>query len=273
MTSVVSRSRCPRCAKEGKDNSENNLVTYDDGHVHCYSCSYHRGGDVLYSIKYKLKATDHANQLVDNLPHYSDSDSNATFDIPERPLQWLHGYGITDDEIHSNQIWYDLRKDLLVFPIYNGSRLMATSARYFGSLPKHPKYLTSGLKNNHFKLFARRESDVYVLVEDFVSAIKVGRHFNCIPLLGCVAPVRLVLSLVPSRPILRLWLDSDKNISSIDQVQRMRQYIPDCASILTEKDPKCYDDSTIKKIVNAYTPELAPSDTESTSRIYSLPQV
>jgi hypothetical protein len=270
---VLSRSRCPRCAKDGKDNSANNLVTYADGHVHCYGCSYHKGGDVLYSIKHKLGNKHVDNALLTSLPHYSDSDSNATYNLPERPLQWLHGYGITDDEIHSNQIWYDLRKDLLVFPIYNGVQLMATSARYFGTNSKHPKYLTSGLKNNHFKLFARNESDVYVLVEDFVSAIKVGRHFNCIPLLGCVAPIRLVLSLVPSRPILRLWLDPDKNLSSVNQVQHMLQFLPNCASILTEHDPKDYSDAQIKRIIFDYTPELAPSDTESTSRIYSLPTV
>lgn len=34
--------RCPRCAEEGRDTSEDNLGVYDDGHAYCFSCEYYR---------------------------------------------------------------------------------------------------------------------------------------------------------------------------------------------------------------------------------------
>ena len=37
---LVKREACPECKKLGKDNSEDNLAIYDDGHKYCYACSY-----------------------------------------------------------------------------------------------------------------------------------------------------------------------------------------------------------------------------------------
>lgn len=35
---VISSGRCPECAKYGRDLSEDNLKTYDDGHSYCFGC-------------------------------------------------------------------------------------------------------------------------------------------------------------------------------------------------------------------------------------------
>jgi hypothetical protein len=204
------------------------------------------------------------------MPHspLSDSDSTATFQIPALARRWLDSYEITEEETHSLGVWYDLSKDLLIFPIYDGSRLVCTNGRYFGSNPAYPKYITWGLKSNHYKLFPQRESNIYVLVEDFVSAIKVGRSFNCIPLLGSTIPPRLIFSLVPSHPILRIWLDPDKNQEAIKQAQIARQWHPNCGTIITEMDPKDYTDAGIKDEV-----ESTLSDFEKLSASWNIQQI
>ena len=38
---VVHRERCPSCGVEG-DGAADNLAVYDDGHVHCFACGFHR---------------------------------------------------------------------------------------------------------------------------------------------------------------------------------------------------------------------------------------
>src|SRR5258708_1285241 len=38
---LIRRERCPKCAEEGRDTSEDNLGVYDDGHVYCFSCQYY----------------------------------------------------------------------------------------------------------------------------------------------------------------------------------------------------------------------------------------
>lgn len=198
----------------------------------------------------------------------SDSDSSATFALPTPALDWLRSYSITEKEIHQADIWYETSKDYLVFPIYDGSKLICYNARYFGSRIGHPKYITWGNKNGFFKLFPQPQSNIYVLCEDFVSAIKIGRQYNCIPLLGCLIPHKLILSLIPSRPTLRIWLDPDMHSAAINQTQRCLQYHQDCATIVSTKDPKEHTDQEIRDYI-----ESSLSNTESLSRIYSLPEV
>jgi hypothetical protein len=267
----LARTKCPHCAKLGKDNASDNLAVYPDGHSYCYSCGYTIRAPLLRSLHSKVNPLKYGHSGGNlNMPYSprSDSDSVATFNLPRPARDWLDSYGITETETHHYNIWYDLEKDYLVFPIYDGPRLVCTNSRYFGSNPKHPRYITWGLKNRHFKLMPSQTSSVYVLVEDFVSAIKVGRQFNCIPLLGSYIPNNLILSLISSKPILRIWLDPDKSTEAMVAVQKARQYIKNCGTILSNKDPKDYNDQEIKDYV-----ESTFSNSEELSRIYSLPEV
>lgn len=56
MSEVINRSRCPRCASNGKDVSSDNLAVYSDGHTHCFACGYHTSstGDVVETVITKL---------------------------------------------------------------------------------------------------------------------------------------------------------------------------------------------------------------------------
>lgn len=136
-------------------------------------------------------------------------------------------------------------------PVLDGDRIVTVSCRNFGV--RGPKYLTKG-KKDYFKV-VRPEvpSDVYVLVEDYLSAIKVGRITNCIPLLSAHAPRKLILSLIGKASLLRFWLDRDKATEAAKQAAKARQWIANCATIVTELDPKEYDDNQIKDILNEST--------------------
>lgn len=266
----MKRSRCPRCAEQGNDLSSNNLATYPDGHSYCYACKYYQPGSIVNQLQSKLRSSSHGTNSSSStsLNSLSDSLPSSTYNLPINAATWLNSYGISKDEIHKAGIWYDTSKDYLVFPIYDGTKLVCYNARYFGSRSSHPKYITWGNKNGFFKLFPQSKTNIYVLVEDFVSAIKVGRQYNAIPLLGCNIPLKLILSLIPSKPLLCIWLDPDKVAEGMVQTQRARQYLASCATIVSVKDPKEHTDQEIKTYV-----ESAFGSSESLSRIYSLPEV
>lgn len=38
---LLRMEQCPECRKEGRDNSKDNLGTYDDGHSYCFACGYY----------------------------------------------------------------------------------------------------------------------------------------------------------------------------------------------------------------------------------------
>ncbi len=245
-STVVKTQRCPRCAKDGRDRKGNNLAIYNDGHSYCYGCGYYKSTTVTSNTMkkklYKMALTS------DIEPDFSME--NFTSKLPAAPLQWLDSYGVTEQERIVNRICYDLDKDLLVFPVFDGDRLVVTNCRYFGSNPEYPKYITKGWKSGHFKLFPK-DNNVFILTEDFISALKVGRLYNAIPLLGTSFPRELLFSLLGKCPRLRIWLDRDKAHSSISMAQKARQWIADCASIITEKDPKDYLIEQIKEFVSA----------------------
>jgi DNA primase len=187
------------------------------------------------------------------------SMENYTSKLPPHALMWLDKYGVTEQERIVNRIVYDLEKDLLVLPIYDGDRLVVTNCRYFGDNPDYPKYITKGWKSGHFKLFPKKDSNVFVLTEDYLSALKVGRVSNAIPLLGTHIPNTLILSLVSKRPTLCIWLDRDKAIDSIRLAGRARQFIPKCVSIVTERDPKDYTTEEINEFVLQHTQKFSSS--------------
>jgi hypothetical protein len=230
----------------GKDTRGNNLAVYNDGHSYCFSCRYYVASPTTVT---NLKSKLYKQSLAPS-EHEALVLGQVTYAIPPTPAAWLSSYGITPDEIHHHNICWNPEKESLVFPIYNGEQLVAYSSRYFGSRPEHPRYINRSFRRGHFKLFPKASTSVFILVEDYVSAIKVGRHFNAIPILGSFVPLDLILSLVYQQPQLRIWLDRDKALEAIKYSNRARQFIPDCATIITDNDPKDYTDKEITEIVS-----------------------
>jgi hypothetical protein len=244
-STLVRKTRCPRCAKQGNDRSGDNLAVYDDGHEYCFACGYR-----TTTVTTKTMARKLAKKMTltsDTEPDFSVE--NYTYKLPSVALRWLDKYGVTEQERIVNRMVYDLDKDLLVLPIYDGDRLVVVNCRYFGDNPDYPKYITKGWKSGHYKLFHQPQSRVYVLTEDYISALKVGRVANAIPLLGAHVSPTLVLSCLGKCDYLRIWLDRDKADEAIRFAGRARQWHPNCATIVTEKDPKDYSTEEINEFI------------------------
>jgi hypothetical protein len=187
----------------------------------------------------------------DSERHYDFSGHSRSYNLPATALAWLRRYRISDLDIVQHGFFWDSDKDSLVMPVLSGDRIVLTASRYFGSNASHPKYVTRGYKTGHFKLIKPKESsDIYVIVEDYLSAIRVGRYANAIPLFGMHCPRELLFSLLPLHPTLRFWLDRNMANEAAKQAARARQWIPNCATIVTDLDPKEYDDNQIKRIID-----------------------
>lgn len=279
MTQLVKRDRCPKCYKLGKDRKGDNLAIYADGHSWCYSCGY-RHFPPLALLRSRLDLPPKPSTTVilttslqphmpnatspkDPRPRRIDLSDTDLFSrrLPSVANDWLHKYGITEDEAHANDFRWDARRELLIMPVYHGEQCISYQGRYFGS-GKYPKYHTQTEAAGFFKLFPQLSTSVYVLVEDYLSAIKVGRFYNAIPLFGSLVPRVLILALLSKRPVLRLWLDNDKAKESVGFANSARQYIEDVGTIITELDPKEYSNEAILDTVGA---TLKPQLTEAYS--------
>ena len=252
------RYNCPACG----DTKERLYVTRTaKGHLyHCHNCAPKMSGFVYDKSTPTPTETLHrlSNPQVNQIVEQSEIvlPKDFTPDIPMPGLAWLYKYGITDEEIQRYSFGYSSYHNRLVLPVYDAdARLCYYQARTLGVPSKsNPKYINvrSKGKDGYFWQSARNSfwgCFNIVLVEDILSAVKVGRSCNCIGLLGSYIPSSLTSELVKYHKIY-IWLDADKWKESIKyaiklSAQMGKQVVP----IYTEMDPKGYTTRDIAGIL------------------------
>jgi Zn ribbon nucleic-acid-binding protein len=202
---------CPVCP------SSDGLAVYEDGGMHCFSCGYHKHGHALA----RLKMTDKQSSSKPNHAVLSP-------DLPQQAVAYLQQYGLITAEM---KLWqWDIKRSRIVWKdgdFYNGR-----------SFTEQPKWLSFGTKPKTI----RGAGAPLVFVEDIISAIKVSRHTECLCLFGS----HITIDMVPlGRQPYVIWLDADKAQESAKYAKRLRVMGMQAHSLVTEKDPKEYNDNEI----------------------------
>jgi len=106
MTStILYKTRCPKCAEQGKDKHGDNLAVYSDGHSYCYSCGYITSNNSRRTSNLKKPFQEI------NLPLDCD------WTLPPEPTKWLQKY-FNYKDIPQLTFWSESRESL-IFPIYD----------------------------------------------------------------------------------------------------------------------------------------------------------
>ena len=74
MSNVINKEQCPACAKHGRDNSQDNLAVYDDGHKYCFACEYYEHKTKETTVKIQNKPS--LNFLTGEVAAISDRKIN-----------------------------------------------------------------------------------------------------------------------------------------------------------------------------------------------------
>jgi len=134
-----------------------------------------------------------------------------------------------------------------------GGGLLGWQGRYLGSNSGKGKWFSQGdLKDIlHICETARTHHDQrsIVLVEDIISAIRVGHTNPAAPLFGSHLSTKTALRYNKLYDKIILWLDKDKELYSIKVAQQLRAMGIPCRSVITNKDPKEYSDTEIVDIL------------------------
>lgn len=252
--------RCPECAKQGKDTSKDNLQRWQF-HAHCFACGYHEFPDGKTRLCQHLHTSDgtcgakewinpDTGEIVkDEKPEILELPNDAGKTIDAKALQWLDKYGIMREEIIENDLRWSPFRQWLIFPIRGDTGLIAYQGRNFG--PNGPKWESRGNLATLFHIIGEGvfTDQPLVIVEDIVSAIKVGRQFQCTPLFGSYMGLAKLAQMRHVSKKLVWWLDADKYPDSIKQATRARPLGIDSKVVFTQKDPKEYSDEDIKAII------------------------
>lgn len=236
MARFVKLEACPRCTENGRDRHRDNFGIYSDGGGHCFACGFHRPPQ--YRLKLLIKET------VDDYPK-TVLPSDFTKEIPAAGWQWLLQYGL------SMSYWktycgYSAKENRVIFPIGNPTSFSIGRDFTMGER----KWKVYGDKSSYVEVISRELSEKVVLVEDIVSAHKVGQVTSAIPLFGTSIHDNVIKRLIElDRPVV-LWLDDDQYRMLPRKINRLMTLLPKQATyIRTVKDPKSYTEKEIQEIL------------------------
>ena len=222
---------CPRCG------SRDNLSRWSDGHAWCFGCKYYEAANAKARLQQALsQISPKVNSKLGEYP------SDASRELGAKGWTWLNKYGILRDEL-TNFRWSD-SKEWLIYEIDGKS---AWQARCFG--PNEPKkYHTYGNVSDILHIIGTNNKEI-ILCEDVLSAIKISRFTQAMPIWGSNIPLKTLVRLARLFSRVGIWLDRDKATESLKSNRRASQLGLAARSIITELDPKEYNDEAIQEFL------------------------
>lgn len=255
---MVKHEPCPRCQGIGRDTRGDNLCRWPDGHAHCFSCQYH---DWTYTptLGYNPGIKPMKEKEVVTSSNNLAFPRDVSYSIDAMALGWLSKYEITKEELIKHRIMWSAQQQWLIFPVYSnhellteGNKLLAFQARVFN--PKwESRYYNVGPFHDIYHVINEIEGkgDMVVIVEDIISAIKVGRQFTSIPLFGSSlnhTQLKRLYTTCATEKVL-VWLDEDKAEKGMQIAKAATQVGLKTGFICTKHDPKEYTDEEIQNII------------------------
>lgn len=246
-SNFVSHNPCPSCG------SRDNLGVWDDGHKWCFGCGYWEKATSELSIQQLQQKLKRQHQLPNgDISH----PAGYTNHLPDVALDWLLTY-LTEEEVMAHEFgWTDWR-DWLVMSIRDEeNRLVLWQARSFNPEKYSRKYYTRGdaAKVIHLEGLHHEKKETVVLVEDYLSAIKVARFVTSSPLWGSSADSAKLAQLGRRFKHADIWLDKDKHLDSVKLRLKALPFFDSVRVVSTDEDPKALDHFTLKGILtNEYS--------------------
>lgn len=195
---LLSMGSCPFCLN---GQSTPCFATYDNGYF-CFRCGVKKSCDKSH---YAFRPAP--------LQAAAIKVPNVTCDFSPNVLQWLYKYYIFEDLIKKYGIYYvpsdEVSEESLLFGIYEEQELVFWQRRFFPS----KRFITGGDKNTPFLIMSEKcihNADTIVLVEDFISAIRVGEHANVLCLWGVHVNNVMSKLLANLNMNIVIWLDPDE---------------------------------------------------------------
>lgn len=231
----------------------------DNGDISAYCFRCGRSG--FYGGKFTSKSKEVGEGSGQNkvspsahkLPH-------GTNDMAEWPIQavhWLQRYGITLEEVFDYGIIYSPSIRRIVLPVFDGNNLCSYQTRRIFADDEQPKYLTYA-NTKCVLVHSVLRSDLLVICEDYLSAIKLNRVVDAFPLLG-VKLQEYHLEYILDNNFKRFVVFLDDDNSQVRRAQldikKKLDKIGTCVIHHSAgKDPKDHTEKELQEVLDRYFP-------------------
>lgn len=234
MAKVIRFEACPRCRERGQDRRGDNLGVYADESAHCFSCGHH--------IFPRFQLT-----FVNKESHIDDSKKDIlprdfTREVPAECWKWLLQYGL------SYTYWktycgYSPSANRLILTY--GNPIQFSQGR--GFTVGDSKWKNYGDRYALSEPIGKELAGEVVVVEDLISAHKVGQVTPALPLFGTtVSDIAVKALRAMDRPVV-LWLDQDQYQLLPKKIHRLQTLLRHPVRyVSTVKDPKALSLEEIK---------------------------
>lgn len=250
----LNHAACPKCGPV-QDRAGNNLGVYSDGHRWCFACGYYVPPTQATLSDLKRRMT--SGSFV--MPRMASLPIDASTFLAQDAQAWLEKYQITKEEIKKYKLLWSPMFHRLIIPIFNEKKEpILWQGRYFAD-PVSPaalrsKYWTAGQPGQvdaYFGDIGLEVPEKICVVEDFVSAIKVGRHIPTLCLWGSELSLERIRRLsMRNHKKLVIWLDYDKALYAARTASKASAYFDRVTEVISIKDPKDHSDEAICKWIN-----------------------
>jgi len=233
-STFVEFEACPKCHIPGRTKV---FGRYNDGHGFCYYCGHYEPPNTVVLENSNTEKHIH-------LPF------DATESIGAQASLWLRQYDITRQEVVDHDIEWSPYKQMLIFPYYGvDKQLLAWQGRDFSPNPKSKWYSQGDLKS--ILHLVGEPDDTLVIVEDIVSAIKVSRQYQVLPIFGSYVNAEYLTRLKNYAKMLVFWFDPDAKLKAFKSSQTARMLGFESKVIISAYDPKLHTDMQIKGYLDA----------------------
>lgn len=233
---LIEMSHCPFC---DSGHTSPCFARYTDGYK-CFTCGAWKQADRSFIEAPVIKNTI-------NMPEHEHNPKRFRVDS----LKWLYQYYLTDEVIRKRWI-LEAKDGSLMFPAIIDGEIDFYVRRWLDTkrirnVGNKPRYIMG-------------EGKTIVIVEDFISAIRVAEHTSTLCLFGTKCNKDTINHILTNYDRIVLWLDGDK--AGQDASYVLQSYIRKAhywlkkkrtfedfklsmCNIKSELDPKCYSDSVI----------------------------
>jgi hypothetical protein len=223
---------CPACHISGRKET---FAIYSDGHGWCFYCGHHKRSRELPMLQ--NCNTDQTAALP----------PDSGYEIAFQALEWLSLYDIERSEILTNKLLWSPKLERLIFPYYSpdDNKLLAWQGRSFRS--DRVKWYGKGHLDELIHLIGYKPATKrIILVEDIVSAIKVGRVEAAMPIFTSKLKTEKLVELRKKTDSLVVWYDPDAMDNAVEDALKVSNFGFRVKVIKSKHDPKEHNMSEIR---------------------------